>query len=80
MLPMKRINLNQNNYFTKHSVFGKTEKTREFYAITSSMEENRKVLTVRTQHVLTNHTKISYHIKIFFVEKDKIIDIKVTEL
>lgn len=79
MIPLQRINLNQNNYLTKHSVFGKESK-REFYAITSSIEENRKVLTVRTQHVLTNKTRIPYHIKIFYLEKDKIIDIKVSEL
>ena len=48
MIPLKRINLNQNNYFTKHSVFGKLEKSREFYVITSKMEDSRKVLTVRT--------------------------------
>ena len=48
MAPLKRINLNQNNYFTKHSVHGKLDFSREFYVVTSKMEDNRKVLTVRT--------------------------------
>jgi|LauGreDrversion4_2_1035121.scaffolds.fasta_scaffold102778_3 hypothetical protein len=46
------------------------------------MESNRKIVTVRTQHVLTNNTKNIYHVKVFSVEKltNKIIDIKTAEI
>lgn len=33
------------------------------------MEDQRRVLTIRTQHVLTNLTTTTYHVKQFFVDK-----------
>jgi len=54
MQQLKRINLNQNNYLAKHSAHGKLDLSREFLVVQSKMEGNRKVLTLRTQYVLTN--------------------------
>jgi hypothetical protein len=47
------INLNQNTYMRKHYVYGENS-TREPYVLSSELEDNRRVLTVRTKYVLKN--------------------------
>ena len=49
----------------------KNQKTpREFYVIQSSLENAKRVLTVRTQYTLTNKTDASYLVRIFWVDKE----------
>lgn len=80
MAPISKFKLNQNCTFVKHQVFGDSSPAdhkiknlnhnREFYVIQNLLEDQRRVLTVRTQHVLTNRTQnTTYKVKQFFVEK-----------
>lgn len=70
MRPVKRLNLNKNNSMTFFHVY---EGDREPYILQSLMEDNRRVLTVRSMFVLKNLTKAEYHVKIFYVSGDQVI-------
>lgn len=57
MKPIRKFKLNQNSPFVKHCVFaelpanGKVENpnlNREFYVIQNKLEDQRRVLTIRT--------------------------------
>lgn len=57
MKPVKRLNLNRNNSMIMHNVYStnsKDKQPREKYVLQSKLEENRRVLTVRTQYILRN--------------------------
>ena len=78
MRPIPKFKLNQNSAYVKHQVFGprssgppaaRPNQNREFYVVQNKLEDQRRVLTIRTQHVLTNRTSTTYDIKLFFVRK-----------
>ena len=54
MRPIARVNLNQCNAFFKHklvdtnSELGMSNAHREMYVITNNLEDNKRVLTIRT--------------------------------
>jgi hypothetical protein len=50
MRPVKWLNLNKNNSMVLHNVYGIDggKSTREKYILHSKLEDNRRVLTVRT--------------------------------
>ena len=52
-----------------NSDFLEIKKPREFYVLESSLENQKRVLTVRTQHVLINKTEASYQVRIFWIDK-----------
>ena len=66
MRPIARINLNQCNAFFKHKLvdanyeLGMKNAHREVYVIQNALEDSKRVLTIRTQHVLTNRTQTLY--------------------
>lgn len=78
MRAIEKFKLNQNCTFVNHYVFrdAKTNHKiqnpnlrREFYVIQNQLEDQRRVLTIRTQHVLHNHTNTTYEVRQFFVSK-----------
>ena len=83
MRSIQKFKLNQSCHFIKHSVFEGSASSarqsaikytpnleREFFVIQNLLEENsRRVLTIRTQHVLINKTQTTYRVKQFFVTK-----------
>ena len=87
MRSIQKFKLNQSCHFIKHSVFDgsagsarqsarqyKPNLEREFFVIQNLLEENsRRVLTIRTQHVLINKTQTTYRVKQFFVGK-RVVD------
>ena len=66
MRTIERVNLNQCNTFFKHrlvdqnSIEGKKNQHREDYVIINELLDNKRVLTIRTQYVLTNRTQTTY--------------------
>ena len=61
MRPVKWLNLNRNNSMILHNVYGSQGSQvipRERYVLHSQLEDNRRVLTVRTLYVMKNQTKI----------------------
>lgn len=57
-----------------HNVY-EFEDRREPYILHSNLEDNRRVLTVRTMQIFRNQTEITYHVKIFYLDKlnDKVV-------
>lgn len=43
---------------------------REKYVLVSKLEDNRRVLTVRTQYIMRNQTKVEYHIRVFYLDTE----------
>ena len=70
------LNLNQSSMMLKHFAFG-PGSDRECYILHSTIEENRRVLTVRTQYVLRNATGLGCHVRVFYKEKgkDQVVDL-----
>ena len=71
MKPVRWINLNKNNSMLMHNVFGAQNDgsavdPREKYVLHSQLEDNRRVLTVRTLYLLRNQTKVQYSVRIFY--------------
>jgi hypothetical protein len=70
MKPVQWLNLNKNNSMILHNVYGSSVTTsklmpREKYVLHSQLEDNRRVLIVRTLFVMRNETKIPYSVRIF---------------
>jgi hypothetical protein len=42
---------------------------REFYVIKSTLENQKRILTVRTQFIIVNKTEINYSLRIFWIDK-----------
>lgn len=71
MRPVQWLNLNKNNSMLLHNVYGAdagAHSSREKYVLHSQLEDNRRVLTVRTLYLLRNQTKIVYHVRIFHLD------------
>jgi hypothetical protein len=71
MKPVRWINLNKNNSMLMHNVFGAQNDgsavdPREKYVLHSQLEDNRRVLTVRTLYLLRNQTKVQYSVRLFY--------------
>ena len=72
MKPIRKLKVNQSRPFEKRHVYKSGPEVgadssvtnpntdREFYVIQSSLEDQRRVLTVRTQYVLMNRTQTTY--------------------
>jgi hypothetical protein len=61
------VNLDQSDTTIVHQVYGKAK--REFFLIQSKLEERKRVLTVRSQHIAVNETKVPYRMRIYWVDK-----------
>ena len=82
MNPIRKFKVNQSSPFVRHRVYkpgpeaaadpsvANPNTDREFYVIQSSLEDQRRVLTVRTQYVLMNHTQTTYQVKQFYVTRE----------
>lgn len=73
MKPVHWLNLNKNNSMLLHNVFGADAgnvSAREKYVLHSQLEDNRRVLTIRTLYVLRNQTKVQYHVRIFHLDPE----------
>lgn len=53
--------------------FNVYDATRESLILQSKLEDNKRVLTIRSLCILKNQTKVQYHVKIFYVDLDKIV-------
>ena len=78
MRPIPCVNLNKNNSYEFFNVFGNDPKrpTRENYVLQNMLEDNRRVLSVRTLYVLRNQTKIAYSVRLYYkseADSDKIV-------
>ena len=75
MKPITNFKLNNNCSYLRHDVFGDRQlesdlgTKREFYVIHNQVEDLRRVLTIRTQHVLKNLTSSTYIVKQFYVKR-----------
>jgi len=74
MKPIPRLNLDQSNCSIVHRVFGAPstggqKAPREFYVIKSTLENQKRIMTVRSQYILINQTEVSYVLRLFWVDK-----------
>ena len=60
--------MNKNNSMEYHKLFVDKDFEHEPLVLQSKLEDNRRVLTVRSMFVLRNQTKLQYHVRIFYID------------
>ena len=69
MRQVPSINLNSSNLMKSHKVYKNVSD--EKYVIKTALENDQRVLTLRTQFVLINKNELTYKVRIFWYEKEK---------